>query len=94
MKKRIILALSIGMLLILALTQVGQAGTSEHYAIKWMVPLTGAGGREASSANYTLNCTIGQTTINSSESLNYGVQMGFWQEFLTIVKLYLPLILK
>ena len=94
MKKKTLFILSLIILLALVLPQVAQAMDSENYSIDWMVPLTGAGGRQVSSENYSLNLTVGQSVVGSAESASYQTRLGFWQDFLSIMKIYLPLVLK
>lgn len=51
--------------------------------INWRV-LSGGGGT-ASSTNYIVSHTIGQTAAGPVASPNYRVNQGFWQNFATVV---------
>ncbi len=89
--KRIALLLALAVLLLLNAS--AQAVSSDHYHLDWFVPLTGGGGGQASSAQYAVNFTIGQTTIGSSASTNYKGCLGYWcGEF--EYRIFLPLVLK
>lgn len=47
--------------------------------IKWQV--ISGGGNRATSANYIVSGTIGQTAVGLVSSTNYKVNQGFWQNF-------------
>ena len=87
--------ITLSLILILCLLFVGSAlaGSSDNYRIDWFTPLTSSGGGTASSANYAVSYTVGQSVIGSSSSGNYEVCTGFWCEALSAFKIYLPLIL-
>lgn len=89
-RKRILLILLVCFLL----TSTVMAMSSTNYAIDWMVPLTGGGG-PASSENYALNLTVGQTASRSSESASYQAGLGYWYGAgKTAWEVFLPLMLK
>ena len=68
------------------------AMSSDHYRLDWFIPLTGSGGA-ASSTNYAVNLTVGQTVIGVSESPHYQGCLGYWcGEFEH--RVYLPLLLR
>jgi hypothetical protein len=82
---------------LLLLTGVTLAMDSDRYRLDWFTPLTGAGGGAASSANYAVNLTVGQSAIGPSSSTNYGGYLGYWCEVSVAVAaydLYLPLLLR
>ena len=60
--------------------QINQAATSPRTGeqINWQV--ISAGATDASSTNYGLKGTTGQTSVGAGSSTNYGVSHGFWQE--------------
>jgi hypothetical protein len=64
-------------LAILALAGGVLAMSSSSYGLDWFVPLNGSGG-PASSANYSVNLTVGQTGIGTSASPNYQACLGYW----------------
>jgi hypothetical protein len=82
------------------LTGSALAMESASYQLDWFTPLSGSGGGPASSANYAINFTVGQTASGASSSANYGGCLGFWcKEGLTVAPspegyIYLPLVLK
>lgn len=90
--KRIILPLVL--LICLLIFGSAMAGSSDNYRIDWLTPLTGSGGGTASSANYAVSFTVGQSAIGSSSNGDHEVCIGFWCEALSLFKIYLPLILK
>ena len=47
--------------------------------INWQV--IASGGTKASSTNYRLGGTVGQTAVGSGSSANYALGHGFWQPF-------------
>ena len=60
------------------LMQTALSGRSGEQ-ISWQV--ISAGATDASSANYALKGTAGQTAVGGGTSDNYGLTHGFWQEF-------------
>jgi hypothetical protein len=66
---------------------------SAAYRLDWFVPLTGGGGGPASSTNYKVNLTVGQTVIGASTSTNYKASLGYWYG-IPAYNFYLPLVLK
>lgn len=96
-RKAIPLVLLLVLLLGILLVNVAQAGSSASYRLDWMIPLTSGGGGKTASASYTLNYSVGQTSLGTMASTDYGVKLGFWQEFgQSLVKIFnwLPVILK
>jgi hypothetical protein len=91
MKRRAIL---LTLVLLLLLTQAAGAMSSASFSLDWLLPLTGGSGGEVSSANYAANLTLGQTVADDSSSTNYAVHMGFWQDFVNAVRLWLPMTVK
>lgn len=88
--KRITVFLALITLLLLAGRVL--AMSSDHYRLDWFIPLTGGGGA-ASSTNYAVNLTVGQTVIGVSESPHYQGCLGYWcGEFEH--RVYLPLLLR
>lgn len=90
--KRITLSLILIICLLIASNAL--AGSSENYRVDWFTPMTSNGGGTVSSANYTASYTVGQSAIGTSSSGNHEVCVGFWCEALSMIKIYLPLILK
>jgi hypothetical protein len=86
---------TLSLVLILCLLIVGGAlaGASDSYRIDWLAPLTGSGG-SASSTNYAVSYTVGQSVRGTSASDSHAVCTGFWCEVLSAIKIYLPVILK
>jgi len=91
MKRRAIL---LTLVLLLLLAESAGAMSSANYTLDWLVPLTGGSGGQASSTNYAVNFTVGQTVADDSSSTNYAVHMGFWQNFVQIIHLWLPMTVK
>ena len=69
------------------------AMSSANYRLDWFSPLTGSGGA-ASSTNYAVNFTVGQSAIGASASTNYGGCLGYWCETAVEDRVYLPLVLR
>jgi hypothetical protein len=66
---------------------------SPNYAIDWMLPMSGGGGRTV-SANYAVNFTYGQTASGEAQSPGYQAGLGFWYGFPKRVwDLFMPLII-
>lgn len=76
---------TIVLILIVLLLFVGSAlaMSSTHYLLDWFTPLTGAGAGPASSANYAVNFTVGQTVVGASASQHFGSGLGYWHGFLS-----------
>jgi len=90
--KRIAILLTLAVLLLLAGRAL--AMSSANYRLDWFTPLTGSGGA-ASSADYAVNFTVGQTAIGAASSTNYGVCLGFWGGGAAgQYRIYLPLVLR
>jgi hypothetical protein len=68
------------------------AMSSTNYRLDWFTPLTGGGG-PASSANYAVNLTVGQSVIGTSSSTNYAVGLGYWYG-IGRYRTYLPLVVR
>ena len=81
--------------LLCALALVGSvlAMSSDNYRLDWFIPLTGGGGA-ASSTNYAIHLTVGQTAIGASSSTGYGACLGYWCGIMEGHKIYLPLTLR
>ena len=92
MTKRMIIVIAGALLCGLLLTTVALAMSSDHYRLDWFTPLTGGGGT-ASSANYGVNFTVGQSAVGAASSTNYGGCLGYWcGEFEH--RIFLPLVLR
>ena len=91
--RRLVLLLTLAALLLLAGRAL--AMQSEHYRLDWFTPLTGGGGGPASSANYAVNFTVGQSVIGTSlTSTNYRGCLGYWCGGAAQYRVYLPLVLR
>jgi len=90
--KRTALLLTIATLLLLAGRAL--AMSSANYRLGWFVPLTGGGGGPASSTNYAVNFTVGQSAIGMASSTNYGGCLGYWCGGAAGYRIYLPLVLR
>ncbi|MBU1879532.1 MAG: hypothetical protein KJ734_11325 [Chloroflexi bacterium] len=88
------LMIGIGVLVVLLLlTNSALAMRSTNYWLDWYTPLTGGGGGPASSTNYAVNFTVGQSAIGASASTNYGAGLGYWYG-ISEYRIYLPLVLR
>ncbi len=90
MRKHIILSL----LVVLLLSTSALAMSSANYRLDWFVPVTGGGGGPASSANYAVNFTVGQSAIGAAQSTTYGGCLGYWCGVAGQYRVYLPLVLR
>ena len=71
------------------------AMSSPNYQLAWFTPVTGGGGGPASSAQYAVNFTVGQTVVGASASENYGSGLGYWYGLLSeIFHNFLTLVMK
>lgn len=59
-------------------TPVAPADPAQGEQINWQV--ISSGGTEATSTNFALKGTVGQTAVGHGSSANYGLSHGFWQE--------------
>jgi len=89
-QKAILLAVVIS----LVLAGSALAMSSTNYRLDWFTPLTSGGGGAASSTNYAINLTIGQTAIGGLSSANYAAGLGYWYGAAVGYKVYLPLVLR
>jgi hypothetical protein len=89
--RRIAILLTLAALLLLAGRAL--AMSSEHYRLDWFTPLTGSGGA-ASSTNYAVNFTVGQSVIGSFSGTNYSGCLGYWCGAAAQYRVYLPLVLR
>lgn len=81
------------MLIAFVLAQSVLAMSSANYRLDWFVPLTGSGG-PASSTNYAVNVTMGQTVVGASSSTNYKAGLGYWYGVGIQHQIYLPIVLR
>ncbi|MGD2178948.1 MAG: hypothetical protein PVG71_14135 [Anaerolineae bacterium] len=92
MTKRTLIVIAGALLCGVLLAGVALAMGSDNYRLDWFTPLTGSGG-SASSTNYAVNLTVGQSAIGASASTSYGTCLGYWcgaAEY----RVFLPLILR
>jgi len=93
--KRIALFLTLAAFLLLA--GRARAMSSDHYRLDWFVPLTGGGGGPASSTNYAVNFTVGQSVIGASSN-TYRAYLGYWcgiaEAAAVSYRIYLPLVMR
>ena len=87
-------AILLTVLVLLLLASNAGAMSSANYKLDWFTPLTGGGGGPASSTNYAVNFTIGQTVVGASSSASYQVGLGYWYGVAQQFKVYLPIVLK
>jgi peptidoglycan/LPS O-acetylase OafA/YrhL len=91
--KRTVLLLALAALLLLAGSTL--AMESDNYQLAWFTPLTSGGGGAASSTNYAINLTVGQTAIQASSSANYGACLGYWCGAAEVeYEIFLPLLMR
>ncbi len=81
----------LGCALLLLLVQGAAGMSSPDYRLDWFTLIDSSGGGPASSANYAIDYTIGQSVIGFSSSPNYHVGLGYWYGFI-LNKIYLPFI--
>jgi len=79
---------------LLLLTSAASAMESTNYRLDWFTPLTGGGGGAASSANYAINFTVGQSVAGVSSGANSNVCLGYWCGGAAQYRIYLPLVLR
>lgn len=91
--KRFVFLLALILLLPL-LTNAVSAMESTNYRLDWFTPLTGGGGGVASSTNYVINFTVGQSVAGVFSGTNYGVCLGYWCGGTAQYRVYLPLVLR
>jgi hypothetical protein len=94
MKRTTILLIVVTLLLLAAKVL---AMSSDNYRLDWFTPLTGGGGGAADSAHYSVNFTVGQSAIGTSDSTSYEGCLGYWcRSAVAEVEygIYLPIILK
>lgn len=92
--KRTMLLAALALLLVL-LTGATSAPVPYNYRLQWFTPLTGGGGGAASSDNYAINFTIGQSAGGTAASTLYEACLGYWCGGRTVeYGTYLPLTLR
>jgi len=85
------------LILITLLLGVGSAlaMASPNYRLDWFTPMTGGGGGPASSTQYAVNFTVGQTAIGASANEHYASGLGYWYGLLSyIFNNFLTLVIK
>jgi hypothetical protein len=87
-------AMLLAMVVMLWLAAGASAMDSTNYVLGWFTPLTTGGGGPASSANYAVNLSVGQTAVGASASANYGAALGYWPGLTAKYQAYLPLVSK
>jgi len=93
MSKRTLIVIAGVLLGSLLLSGVALAMSSTNYRLDWFVPLTSGGGGRATSTNYAVNLTVGQSAIGASSSTNYRACLGYWYG-ITEYRVFLPLVLR
>ncbi len=88
------LAILLSIVAVLLLTGRALALSSTNYRLDWFTPLTGGGGAKATSANYAVNLTIGQSAIGNAGSTTQALCLGYWCGAAVEYRLYLPLVLR
>jgi hypothetical protein len=78
----------------LLLAGAALAMESDNYQLDWFTPLTSGGGGLATSTNYVVNLTVGQSAVGASSSTSYGGCLGYWCGTAAVHRVYLPLILR
>jgi hypothetical protein len=93
MRKTQVAALAAGLLCCLVLFGlVSGEMFSDNYGVPWDARYGGGG--LISSANYTMNATVGQGVIGWTDSINYGVGAGYWYGADPDSRIYLPLVVR
>jgi hypothetical protein len=93
MKTKLMASVSV-LFVVCLLTGSALAMSSANYRLDWFTPLTSGGGGAASSTNYAVNLTIGQSATGGSSSANYAAGLGYWYGAAVGYKVYLPIVLK
>jgi hypothetical protein len=70
------------------------AMSSANFRLEWFTPGTSGGGGPATSANYAVNLTIGQSAIGASSSTHYEGCLGYWCGVAVAYRVYLPLVVR
>jgi hypothetical protein len=94
MSKRTLIVIAGALLCGLLLAGVALAMESDNYRLDWFTPLTGGGGGAASSTNYAVNLTVGQSVIGTSDGTDYGGCLGYWCGAAVEYRIFLPLVLR
>ncbi len=95
MNKRKAVALLVALIAVLwMLVTSALAMSSDNYRLDWFTPATSGGGGPASSTNYGVNFTVGQSAIGTFASTNYGGCLGYWCSGMVEHCIYLPLVLR
>jgi len=67
--------------------------SSTNYRLDWYVPLAGGASGSASSTNYAIDFTVGQSAIGTSASTSFDGCLGYWCTAFE-QRIFLPLVLK
>ena len=94
MTKRTLIVIAGALLCGLLLAGVALAMDSDNYRLDWFTPLTGGGGGAASSTNYAVNLTVGQSAIGASSGTDYEGCLGYWCGAAIEHRVYLPLVVR
>jgi hypothetical protein len=90
MKRELVLALALCLLLALSVPALAQV--SAGYNLSWHV--IGGGGGQSSSAGHTLMATVGQPLTGAMLSGGHSLCSGFWCGRTARYRVYLPLVLR
>ena len=93
MTKRTLFVVAGVVICMLLVTGVALAMSSANYHLDWYTPLTGTGGT-ASSTDYAVSFTVGQTGPGTYASADYGACLGYWCGAGREYRVYLPLVLR
>jgi opacity protein-like surface antigen len=92
MRKKLILAVLLVLLLSLGLAAVAAAATINAQDLSWHV--IGAGGGKSMGPGYEVTGTMGQTAVSSSSGSGDVQSHGFWQDMIGVIHLMLPFTVK
>ncbi len=93
MKRRKVLIAGLLLLCLLLAAQTVLAMSSTNFALNWFTTQGGGGGK-SSSANYSVNTTMGQVGIGNSISSSYTTCIGYWCGAEQGATVFLPLIMR
>jgi hypothetical protein len=91
-RNKILLALVCVMVFSLAAVAAAQAQSGDGFDLHWNV--IGGGGGTSTGSGFAVTGTIGQTAVSASSGDDFSIAHGFWQDFLDILRNFLPFTVK
>lgn len=91
-KQATLLTLVLALWVSLIVVAVTAAQTGSGFDLTWHV--VGSGGGTMTGSGFELNGTVGQSAVSTASGSGDTVHQGFWQDFMALIRAFLPMTAK